>query len=166
MKLRNLIPRETKLQLLKAAILPIFTYCHLVWHFCRSSDCYNLERIQERVVRAILYDKMSSYIEFLNKANLCSLQNRRLQDLAIVTCKVKSNLCPSYIAVLFQRSNAKYDLRNKGFVVFRFNSVKYGKHSVGFSGPKVWDLYPVILESCQHYYLLRKTFVNLNSFFS
>ena len=36
MRLRNLIPTEAKLHLFKAAFPPHLTYCHLVWHFCRS----------------------------------------------------------------------------------------------------------------------------------
>ena len=38
MRLRNLIPTQTKLLLCKAAVLPYLTYCHLIWHFCRASD--------------------------------------------------------------------------------------------------------------------------------
>ena len=45
MRLRNLIPTMAKLVLLKSAILPYLTYCHLVWHFCRASDTRRLERI-------------------------------------------------------------------------------------------------------------------------
>ena len=44
MRLRNLIPTMAKLQLFKSAILPHLTYCHLAWHFCKSSDKRKLER--------------------------------------------------------------------------------------------------------------------------
>ena len=53
MRLRNVLPTGTKLQIFKAAILPYLTYCHLVWHFCRASDSRKLERVQERALRAI-----------------------------------------------------------------------------------------------------------------
>ena len=53
MRLRDVLPTDTKLQLFKAAILPRLTYCHLVWHFCRASDSRKLERVQERALRAI-----------------------------------------------------------------------------------------------------------------
>ena len=89
MRPRNLIARETKLQLFKAAILPIFTDCHLVWHFCHSSDCRKLKRIQERARRAIYCDKMSCDNEFLTGTNLCSLHNRRLPDLPVAVYKAK-----------------------------------------------------------------------------
>ena len=45
MRLRNLIPTQTKLQLYKAAVLPYLTYCHLIWHFCLASDSRPLKRI-------------------------------------------------------------------------------------------------------------------------
>ena len=61
MRLRNLIPTGTKIQLFKAAILPYLSYSHLVWHFCRASDSKKLERVQERALRAIYSDRSSSY---------------------------------------------------------------------------------------------------------
>ena len=38
MRFRNLIPTEAKLRIFKAFILPHVTYCHIVWHHCRSTD--------------------------------------------------------------------------------------------------------------------------------
>ena len=35
-RLRNMIPREAKLQLYKSAILPNLTYCLIIWHFCKA----------------------------------------------------------------------------------------------------------------------------------
>ena len=54
-RLRNMIPREAKLQSYKSAILPFITltYCHIVWHFCKASDARKLERVQERALRAV-----------------------------------------------------------------------------------------------------------------
>ena len=76
-RLRNLIPTGTKLQLVKAAILPYLTYSHLVWHFCRASDSWKLERVQERALIAISCDRSSSCDKLLNMGNLCTLRNRR-----------------------------------------------------------------------------------------
>ena len=83
MRLKNLIPTEAKLQLYKAAILPHLAYCHLTWHFCKASDRRKLERIQERGLRAVFKDKHSCYEKLLAKADIPSLYNRRLKDIAI-----------------------------------------------------------------------------------
>ena len=130
------------LRWVKAAILPYLTYSHLVWHFCHASDSRKLERIQERALRAIYCDKTSSYNTLLGMANLCTLQNRRLQDMATLMYKVKNNICPKYIADLFRRSDTKYALRNKEFVIPRFNTATYGKHSIRYTGPRLWNIVP------------------------
>ena len=74
----------------------------------------------------------------LNMANLCSLLNRRLWDMARLMYKVKSNICLKYFADLFQRIDTKYPLRNKEFVIPGFNNViTHGKHFIRYNGPKL-----------------------------
>ena len=131
MRLRNLIPTSTKMTLFKAVILPHLTYCHHVWHFCRESDNRKLERIQERALRAVYCDKLSSYSDLL--ANLCTLKNGRIQDMAILMHKVKNNFRSGYITSLFRSSNNKYNLRNNDYALPRFNTVTFGKHSLRYS---------------------------------
>jgi len=143
MRLKNLIPTEAKLQLYKAAILPHLTYCHLTWHFCKASD--KLERIQERGLRAVFKDKHSSYEKLLAKADIPSLYNRRLQDIAISMYKIEQKLLPQRLWNLFQLDSGSYYLRKREFVLPRFSSVTYGKHSLRYQGPKLWnDLTPRI----------------------
>ena len=73
MRLWKLIPTNAKLALYKAAILPRMTYCSTVWHFCKCTDVCNLERIQERALRAIYCDWNASYEQLLKWANLPTL---------------------------------------------------------------------------------------------
>ena len=145
MRLKNQIPTEAKLQLYKAAILPHLTYCHLTWHFCKASNRRKLERIQERGLRAVFKDKLSSYEKLLAKADIPSLYNRRLQDIAAFMYKIKHKLLPQRLCNLFQLDSGSYHLRKRGFVQPRFLSVTYGKHSLRYLGPKLWnDLTPRI----------------------
>ena len=91
-RLRNFIPTDAKLQVFKTAILPYVTYCHLIWHFCKSFDGRRLERIQERGLKAVHKDKHSTYERLLQKAKLPTLLSRRSQDICILMHKVKHNL--------------------------------------------------------------------------
>ena len=138
MRLRNLIPTMAKLQLYKSAILPHLTYCHIVWHFCRASDTRRLERLQKRGLRAVFRDTHLNYQQLLDKANLPTQCNRRLQDICILIYKAKHNLCPRPICNLFQPSNHTYQLRQTDFALPRFNTTTYGKHSLRYLGPKLW----------------------------
>ena len=84
-----------------------------MWHFCKASDAKKVERVQER-------------------ANLPSLQNRRLQDLATFMYKVKYGLVPSNVVDIFSVKSSKYHLRNMDFHLPKFNSVRYGEHSIRY----------------------------------
>ena len=142
LRLKNLVPTSAKLQLFKGAILPYLTYCHLTWHFCRASDCRKLERIQERALRAVFRDKKSTYQQLLKRAELTTLLERRLQDIALLMFKVKHGLYPKNVRDLFTVNTSRYNLRGSDFTVPRFNSVTYGKHSLRYLGPKLWKLLP------------------------
>ena len=88
-RLRNMLPTQAKLKIYKTAILPILTYCHTVWHHCKASDGRKLERVQERALRTVYCNRTSDYETLLKWANLSTLFNRRLQDIAILMFKVK-----------------------------------------------------------------------------
>ena len=139
MRLRKLIPVNAKLKIYKAAILPYLTYCGLVWHFCKSSDCRKLERVNERGLRAVFCDWNSTYEDLLLRAQLTSLYNRRLQDIAIFMFKVKHRLLPNNILNIFINTPRNYNLRNSDFLIPRFKSVKFGKHSLRYYGPYLWS---------------------------
>ena len=100
-RLRNLIPTETKLLSYKSSILPYLTYCHLIWHFCKASDARKDKRVLERALRIVYNTHSVEYYNLLNRANLPSLQNRRLQDLATLMYKVKYGLVPSNVVDIF-----------------------------------------------------------------
>ena len=53
--------------------------------------------------------------------------------------KVKNNLSPSHITELVSRPNKRYELQNANFIIPRFNTVKYGKHSIRYYGPYIWS---------------------------
>ena len=82
-RLKNLNPMNAKLRIYKTAVLPHLTHSILVWHFCRESDRNKLERSNERGLRIVLKDRVSSYSDLLTHAGMTSLYNMRLQDIAI-----------------------------------------------------------------------------------
>lgn len=138
-RLRKLIPAKAKLQLFKASILPYLTYCSIVWNCCKASDSRKLERVQERALRAVYCDSISTYSDLLKRANLKTLRNRRLHDIAVLMFKVKNDLCPNNIKNLFVINNNKYNLRNNDFIIPRVSTTRYGKHSLRYLGPVIWS---------------------------
>ena len=77
----------------KSSMLPYLTFCHLTWH-CKSSDATKVERVQKQALT-------------INRADLPSLQNRCLQDFAILMCKVKHCMVPSNVSDIFSVTSSK-----------------------------------------------------------
>ena len=119
--------------------MPYLTYCHLTWHFCKASDTRKVERIQERALRIVYNSHSETYMNLLDRAKLPSLLNGRLQDIVILMYKVKYRLVPDFIWDIFSTKSCKYNFRNQNFDIPRFNSVLYGKHSLRYLGPFLWN---------------------------
>ena len=108
--------------------------------FCRASDTRRLERIQERGLRAVYKDTKSSYHQLLNRANLPTLLNRRLQDICVLMYKVKhTKMYSETINNIFKPRDSCYSFRNSDFLLPRFNTVSFGKHSLRYLGPILWS---------------------------
>ena len=80
------------------------------------------------------------YTNLLNRANLPSLKNRHLQDLATLMYKAKYGLVPGNVVDIFSIKSSKYQVRNMDFHLPRLNSVHYGKHSLWYFGPYIYGL--------------------------
>ena len=100
-------------------------------------------------------DKHASYQQLLERAELPSLLNRRLQDICILMYKVKNNLCPTYICNLFNNHNSSYSLRHPDFSIPRYNTVTYGKHYLRYLGPSLWRKLPPDLTSARTLNILK-----------
>ena len=82
-RFKKLLSTKTKLLLYKAYILPHFTSCSSVWMHCGKTAAGKLEKLNERAMRCIFNDNISTFDELLVKANMPSLQNRGIPDMCI-----------------------------------------------------------------------------------
>ena len=121
------------------AILTLLTYYHIVWHFCAASDVRELESVQEKVLRAVYRSKTATYDTLLLMANLPLSCDRRLQDVAILMCKVKDHQ-----PELIERR------LSKEATVPRF-STQFMKHSIRFRGAVLWNFVSDYLTDSQNF---------------
>ena len=122
-----------------------------VWHFRLASNSKKMESAQERALRAANCerdcDTRSSYEGLLKKAKLPTQVYRRFQGKTVIMYKAKYYLCPPYISDLFKQDKCCYGLRNSGdFVIPRFNTSTYGKHSLRYLGSVIWTKLSTVLK--------------------
>ena len=95
-----------------------------------------MEIIQERAPRAVFQSKSETYSELLTGAGL---YQQRLQNTGILMYEVKNGLVPTYITEIFNTTPKQYNLNNVDFNIQRFRTVHYGKHSLRYFGPHLWN---------------------------
>ena len=78
-RLSKILDHDTKMLVFNSFILSNFNYCPLVWHHCSIGDSRKMEKIQERGLRFVYNDSLSSYSELLIRADKKILYIERLK---------------------------------------------------------------------------------------
>ena len=102
---------STRSVIYKSFVSCIFHYCPLVWHFCGKVNNSKLEKVQERALRIINNDYVSSYEEIISKSKTSSVLISRLRMLLCEVYKSVNQLNPTYISELFKTKEFSYALR-------------------------------------------------------
>ena len=123
-----------------------FNYCPLMWHFCGVSNTNKIEKIEERCLRTVYKDHVSSHDRLLEMANSTSLVISRLWILLLEVYKSIHHFNPKCISGLFEVKPANYSLRNPVKLVQPMKRTStYGLRSVSYTGAKLWnDLSPLL----------------------
>ncbi|RMX59939.1 hypothetical protein pdam_00001097 [Pocillopora damicornis] len=108
----KLISTEIMLRLYKTFMLPHFHYCSMIWHFCNSEDSVKLDTLNRRILRFVLKDWDSNYDDLLDKAGVCGLAKRRIQNMmiCIFNC-LHLGKYPCYLKQLIKLRSTAYSLR-------------------------------------------------------
>ena len=134
----NIIPLKRKRVLMKAFIESQFSYRLLIWMFCSRKMNRKMNRIEERALRLVYDDYLSSFDELLRKDNSVCIHHRNIQRVAIEIFKVKHKLCPEIVQSLFCQREGKRS--GASFLRPLVNSVYNGEQSFRSCGPVVWDI--------------------------
>ena len=82
-RLGSYLNKLSKLTIFHTFILSNFNFCSLTWHFCTEKIKKKLEKVQERALRFVYEDHLSSYEQLLDKAKMPSLNIRRQRTFQI-----------------------------------------------------------------------------------
>ncbi len=130
-------------------ILSNFNYCPVVWHFCSKASTKKMEKIQERALRFLFNDKISSYEALLEKCKSTTLHLKRLKVIALEVFKSLHGLNPSFMKDMFNVKEISYNLRDPlQLVQPKFRKITYGRNSFTYYGSHLWNILPNQIKSC------------------
>ena len=135
-----------------------FSYCPFI-RMCYSRIINKkINRLHERCLRIIYFDKQSSFEELLEKDSSVSIHERNIQILATEMYEVSKGASPPQITELFARRNEyPYNLRhNAKFLQPFVNSVHCGTESISYLGSNIWVMVPDTYKSIDSLYNFKK----------
>ena len=110
--------KATKLLLYKSIVGPHLDYCSTILYLCNNSEISELQKLQNRALRAILKeDRYASIDAMLKATNLLDVKQRICYNVLILIYKAKNNLLPDYLCerLRYVRQAQPYTLRNNSY---------------------------------------------------
>ena len=89
-RLSKFLTLESRMAIFRSFIMSNFNYCSLVWHVCGVKNTRKLEKLQERALRFVYLDKVSSYDHLLTKTNLTTLHLLKAEDASHLSVQICS----------------------------------------------------------------------------
>ena len=129
--------------LLESFVKSQFSYCPLVWMFSNRELNSRIDKIQERSLRILYKDDISTFEELLEKDKAITVHDHNIQLLATEMYKVKNDIQPNVLSEFVTNREHNYNSRQPSdFLRDKANSTNFGLESIRILGPKIWDLVP------------------------
>ena len=111
--------------------------------FCGKASSDKLEKLNERALRIVYKDTISSYDDLLTRSRLLSLKKIRLKYMIIEVFKCVHDINPTYMNSMFSIKEPKYDFRD-GSVAHqpKWETKTFGYRSFTYYGSKLWNSLP------------------------
>ena len=120
-----------------------FKYCPLVWMFHSREVNQRINRLHERALRLVYNDYSSTFEDLLEKDGSCTIHHSNIHFLTIEMYKAVNNQTTNIFSDIFLHNNRKMNLRSQNdFSLPRVRTESYGKGTLRYLGPLIWDIIP------------------------
>ena len=128
-----------------------FSYCPLIWMFHSRTLINRINSLQERCLRLVYNDNISSFNELLAKDGSICFHHRNIHVLAIELFKLKNDLSPDFLNQVFERNEQNFLGRHSTYFKSRkISSTLHGSESLSYLGPRIWELLPDSLKNASN----------------
>ena len=110
-------------------------------------------------MRLIYNDNISSFKELLSKDGTFTIHEQNIQNLATEMFKALNDLSTPDFSELFQLNESLYSLRSNGpqkLCIPNISSVWFGKGSIQYFGPVIWNSIPAKIRNAKTLSLFKK----------
>ena len=160
-RLSKYLNLPSKLSIYKSFISSTFDYSPVAWIFCGKTNSSKLDKLNERAIRIVYNDYVSTYEKLLRDANALSLSMLRLKYMIIEVYKCINELNPEYMNKMFSVKDTKYDLRDASIAHQQiFQTITFGYRSFSYYGSKLWNSLPLYLKRIDDFQAFKRELHN------
>ena len=147
-RLSKFMSFKQKRILMKAFVESQFGYCPLIWMFHSRKVNSKINHLQERSLRIVYNDYITSFEDLLKKDNSFKIHHKNIQSLAIELFKVEKGIANPILYDIFPLRSIVYNLRTQtDFSVSSANTTHFGLNSLRYLASKVWNTVPLELKN-------------------
>lgn len=151
-RLRNHLSRWSKLLVYKTIVLPHLNYCATVLYLLNNTEIGNIQRKQNRAMRAILKcDRFTSIKEMLKETQLLSVKQTLFFNSMVVVYQIKNGLLAKCLldGLVYVGDVHGYGTRARGNFYVRTMNTSFGQNSLFHRGLIEFDQLPMDVKNCQ-----------------
>lgn len=143
--LRKIMHEDTRLQLVKTLILPIFDYMDVIYHaygtYGSGGDENKLEKLFNTCIRYILNLPRHEHITpYRNDLKLLTMYERRTSHVASMIFKILNGETPQYLNNIININS--HNTRSKNKLIIKKPNNNFQKNSLFIGGPNLWNKIP------------------------
>ena len=146
-RLAKFLTFEQKRFIFKSFFESQFKYCSLVWMFHSRSLNSKINRLHKRALRLVYNDFASTFDELLEKYGSFTVHHSNIQVLAIELHKIIHGTSTSGLGDLLSRNNNTQLRSRNEFSIPRVRTEQYGKSSLRYLAPLIWQIIPVDIKN-------------------
>ena len=136
-----------RIMLIKSFILSQFSYCPIIWMYCRRKSNNLINRIHERALRIAYCDYVSDFEGLLGKDDYITIYERNIQALACELYSTFNNLNPPFMGEIFNMKINNYNLRRPCLDIKLPHTVTYGLETFSYKASQIWSSIPVDIQN-------------------
>ena len=146
------IDYEGRLKVYEAFIASNFVYCSVAYNSFMLSQSRKIEKLNKRALRIVCNKYDGTYDDLLKETGKEMLYVNRKNNLVEFVFKVINNAAPPMESNFFTKQVSPYNMRDSNKLVLpTFNTIQYGKKSIRYQGPSLWNSLPSDVKCFQEF---------------
>ena len=110
-RLSYVLPFSKMKLLMESFVKSQFSYCPLVWMFSNRILNNRINKLQERSLRILYKDDISTFQELLERDNSITIHDHNIKQLAIEMYKAKNGIQPNVLGEFLINREPRYNSR-------------------------------------------------------